>query len=102
MNYELYAEVLKILSTFNVALLSCRLDERAFCQINLCISGNVLKDKDKEMMNLLHAKAEALGCIGYMDKTNLDTPDIKETKLIGEPVAPVSALPAKPVGKAEI
>ena len=98
MNYELFAESLKVLSTRNVTLLSARLDERAFCQINLCIMMGTLKDKEQDIMDLLHSKAEQLRCIGYMDKTNLESPDEKETMLIGESVE----LDPVPVGKAAI
>jgi len=98
MNYELFAESLKVLSTRKVTLLSARLDERAFCQINLCIMMGTLKDKERDILDLLHSKAEQLRCVGYMDKTNLESPDEKETMLIGESVEfdPV------PVGKAAI
>jgi hypothetical protein len=98
MNYELFAEALKVLSTRKVTLLSARLDERAFCQINLCVMMGTLKDKEREIMDLLHSKAEELRCIGYMDKTNLDNPDLKEQMLIGE----IVELDAPPVGKAAI
>merc|ERR1712070_221241 len=98
MNYELFAEALKVLSTRKVTFLSARLDERAFCQINLCVMMGTLKDKEREILDLLHAKAEELRCIGYMDKTNLESPDEKETMLIGESVE----LEPVPVGKAAI
>lgn len=98
MNYELFAESLKILSTFKVTLLSARLDERAFCQINLCVMGTTLKDKQREILSLLHQSAEDLRCIGYMDKTNLESPDEKETMLIGESIE----LDPVPIGKAAI
>merc|ERR1719329_257491 len=85
MNYDLFAEALKVLSTRKVTLLSARLDERAFCQINLCVMmGGNLKDKEREILDLLHDKAEELRCIGYMDKTNLDSPEEKEERTIGE------------------
>jgi len=98
MNYELYAEVMKVLSTFKVTLLSARLDERAVCQINICVMGNALKDKEKDLLDLLHSKADELGCSGYMDKTNLESPDEKEQMLIGE----IIVVDPVPVGQAAI
>lgn len=86
MNYELFSESLKALSAFKVTLLSARLDEHAFCQINLCIMGSTWKDKEREILNSLHSKAEELLCVGYMDKTKLGkhgSLEEKETMSIG-------------------
>jgi len=84
MHYELFEKVLETLARRDVSLLSARLDERAFCQVNVCISSESLTtDLESTIMKELHTQAENLGAVGFMDKTNLEKPLDKQSMTIG-------------------
>merc|ERR1711933_139272 len=101
MHYDLFRKVMEILASKDVTLLSARLDERAFCQVNVCISGsNLNQSMEDSIMAELHQAATDLKVFGYMDKCNLLEPEKKDQRLIGSALIP--SAPVKETPKLEI
>lgn len=66
MNYTLFQQLVDKVSQHQVSLISARLDERAFCQINLCLSGSSLKNDDK-LIGDFQASMKTCGVTGTIE-----------------------------------